>query len=214
MIWNGWHHLPVRVAFTSQVWFYQPSVHLPTKAACKSQPRWPLPINQDGFFQSRRLLPTSQGRFYQPEVVLAKQFDTESFRTLFGLGRRINPSLYVSVFNFLRTKRGSITWENGRLGQTIWNGRYLLPAKPALPAKVAFTSQPRQLVSAKGAFTSQCSLYQPAKVAFTSQGGHYQPRCCLTAWGGTRINPSLYISISHSLKTNAGSINWQNGCSG
>ena len=144
----------------------------------------------------------------------AKRFDTQSFRTLFGMGRRINPSLYISVFNFLRTKGGSIMWENGLLRQTIWNWRYLLPAKAALPAKLAFTSQPRQLIPAKTAFISQGSLYQPAKVAFTSQGGHYQPRCCLTAWGGTRINPYLYISISHCLKTNAGSINWQNGCSG
>ena len=100
----------------------------------------------------------------------AKRFDTQSFRTLFGMGRRINPSLYISVFNFLRTKRGSITWENGLLRQTIWNWRYLLPAKAALPSKVAFTSQPRQLIPAKTAFISQGSLYQPAKVASNSSG--------------------------------------------
>ena len=37
------------------------------------------------------------------KVVLAKQFETQSFRTLFGLGGgRINPSFYISVSNSLR----------------------------------------------------------------------------------------------------------------
>ena len=43
--------------------------------------------------------------------VEVKLFDTESFRTLFGLGwgGRINPSLYNSVSDYLKIKAGSIT---------------------------------------------------------------------------------------------------------
>ena len=62
-------------------------------------------------------------------VVEAKPFDTQSFRTLFGLGwgGRINPSLYISVSNSLKIKAGSITGQDGRKGQMIRSAKFKNP---------------------------------------------------------------------------------------
>ena len=50
-----------------------------------------------------------------------------SFKALFGLGGIINPSLYNSVSNSLKRKAGSITWQNGCFGQTIWYTKFQNP---------------------------------------------------------------------------------------
>ena len=140
-----------------------------------------------------------------------------------GVGGRIKPSLYNSVFNTLKRKAdsinwlnvhlgqtiwyvkfGSITWQNNCLGQTIWHAKFQNPFWTGVGGRINPTlekSIPNILKRKAGSITWQnACLVQtiwPAKFQNPGVGG--------------RINPFLYNSVSISLKRKAGSITWQNG---
>ena len=124
-----------------------------------------------------------------------------------GVGGRINPSLYNSVFNALKRKAGSINWLNAHLGQTIWYVKFQYPIWKG--GGGAESTQKR-----KGG-------------SITWQNGCFGQRIWLAKfrnpilnWGGgaesslSSINMYLIFSVSYCLKIKAGSITRQNGCSG